>query len=78
VPVEGMRELCEQYKKVYRQHVGDPFPQDPLKQLELAIEAVFKSWNADRPSAIAASKNHPGLCRHGGQRADDGLRQHGR
>jgi pyruvate,orthophosphate dikinase len=48
VPVEGLRELCQAYKDVYRRYVGDEFPQNPFKQLELAIEAVFKSWNADR------------------------------
>ena len=39
-----MIELCDAYKKVFQKHSGKPFPQDPLKQLELAIEAVFKSW----------------------------------
>ncbi len=48
VPVEGIVELCEKYKQVYRTHVGADFPQDPMRQLELAIEAVFKSWNADK------------------------------
>ncbi len=48
VPEQGLAELCAAYKEVYRRHVGDPFPQNPFKQLELAIEAVFKSWNADR------------------------------
>jgi pyruvate,orthophosphate dikinase len=48
VPTEGMVELCEQYKAIYRKHVGKPFPQDPYKQLEHSIEAVFKSWNAPR------------------------------
>ncbi len=51
VPVEGMRELCEDYKAVYRKHVGKPFPQDPYRQLKLAIEAVFMSWNS--PKAIS-------------------------
>jgi pyruvate,orthophosphate dikinase len=51
VPTEGMRELCDEYKEVYRKHVGKPFPQDPTRQLTLAIEAVFKSWNA--PKAIS-------------------------
>ena len=44
VPLEGMIELCDAYKKVYEHHHGKPFPQDPLDQLELSIEAVFKSW----------------------------------
>ena len=48
VPVEGLVELCDKYKEVYRKQVGDEFPQNPFKQLELAIEAVFKSWNADK------------------------------
>ncbi len=44
VPTEGLIKLCEEYKKVYEKHVGEPFPQDPLSQLERAVEAVFKSW----------------------------------
>lgn len=45
---KGMVELCEVYKAVYRRYTGEDFPQNPFKQLELAIEAVFKSWEADR------------------------------
>jgi len=48
VPTVGLEELCFAYKRVYREHVGEEFPQDPMKQLELSIEAVFKSWNGDR------------------------------
>ena len=48
VPASGIRELCEAYKNVYKKHVGKAFPQSPMDQLKLAIEAVFKSWNADR------------------------------
>jgi pyruvate, orthophosphate dikinase len=48
VPTEGIIELVEAYKDVYRKHVGEEFPQNPSKQLELAIEAVFKSWMADK------------------------------
>jgi pyruvate,orthophosphate dikinase len=51
VPTEGIIELCERYKAVYRHHVGEDFPQDPMRQLELAIEAVFRSWNADKAIA---------------------------
>ena len=47
-PVEGMKQLCEHYKAVYRKHVGGDFPQDPVEQLMLAIEAVFRSWMTDR------------------------------
>ncbi|HEV7279732.1 MAG TPA: pyruvate, phosphate dikinase [Pirellulaceae bacterium] len=48
VPTEGMKELCEAYKKVYKHATGEDFPQDPMVQLERAIEAVFKSWMQNR------------------------------
>ncbi|WP_430452632.1 pyruvate, phosphate dikinase [Rhodopirellula europaea] len=35
-------------KRSYKKGTGEDFPQDPIKQLQLAIEAVFGSWNADR------------------------------
>lgn len=48
VPAEGLKALCEEYKKVYQKHTGEDFPQDPLRQLELSIQAVFNSWNTPR------------------------------
>ena len=45
---EQMEELVEQYKAIYKKHVGSPFPQDPMKQLELSIKAVFNSWQTER------------------------------
>ena len=48
VPAEGLKELCEAYKAVYKKGAGEDFPQDPIQQLQLAIESVFGSWNADR------------------------------
>ena len=47
----ALAELVGQYQEVYRAETGDPFPQEPRAQLDLAIEAVFKSWNT--PRAIA-------------------------
>ncbi len=61
VPERGMVELCEAYKEVYRKAVGDVFPQNPFKQLELAIEAVFKSWEADRAISYRRLANISGL-----------------
>lgn len=61
VPTEGMIELCESYKKVYRRHVRQEFPQDPLRQLELAIEAVFSSWNTSRAVRYREVENIRGL-----------------
>ncbi|MEM7221139.1 MAG: pyruvate, phosphate dikinase [Pseudomonadota bacterium] len=48
VPAEGLKRLCDAYKVVYRNATGHEFPQDPARQLEQSIEAVFGSWNTDR------------------------------
>ena len=45
---EDLKNLVEQYKEVYRDEIHQQFPQDPMKQLEIAIEAVFSSWNNPR------------------------------
>jgi len=44
----GLTELIAGYKKVYRQHAREGFPQDPYMQLEKAIDSVFRSWNTQR------------------------------
>ncbi|MGI9458152.1 MAG: pyruvate, phosphate dikinase, partial [Aeoliella sp.] len=61
VPLEGMIQLCDSYKKVFKKHFGKPFPQDPLKQLELAIEAVFRSWMQSRAVKYRQVENITGL-----------------
>ncbi|WKZ42259.1 MAG: pyruvate, phosphate dikinase [Anaerolineales bacterium] len=45
---EDWKEMVEIFKAVVRKEKGFDFPQDPYKQLELATEAVFKSWNGKR------------------------------
>ncbi len=45
---EQLQELVENYKTIYQKHVGENFPQDPMKQLELSINAVFDSWQTER------------------------------
>lgn len=44
---EDLKELVELYKGVYKKQ-GQELPQDPYKQMELAVGAVFGSWNAPR------------------------------
>ncbi|MBL1141137.1 MAG: pyruvate, phosphate dikinase [Proteobacteria bacterium] len=46
--IQGLRELVTAYKQIYKTHTRKNFPQDPYKQLQLAIEAVFRSWNIPR------------------------------
>lgn len=48
IPAEDLQQICERFKEVYMEEVYKPFPQEPLEQLNEAIEAVFKSWNNDR------------------------------
>jgi pyruvate,orthophosphate dikinase len=43
-----LRQLVETYKEVVVKHAGREFPQDPREQLNLAIHAVFDSWNTPR------------------------------
>jgi len=45
--VDALKEVVEAYKEVYRRY-GKEFPQDPYRQLEYAIRAVFESWNNER------------------------------
>ena len=45
---EDWAQMVEAFKAVIRKEKGFDFPQDPYKQLELATEAVFKSWNGKR------------------------------
>jgi pyruvate,orthophosphate dikinase len=45
---EDLKELVKRYKAVYKKDVGEDFPQDPKKQLMLAINAVFNSWMGNK------------------------------
>ncbi|MGI0046298.1 MAG: pyruvate, phosphate dikinase [Nitrosotalea sp.] len=45
---ESLRKIVSKYKTICQEHTGKQFPEDPYKQLELAIEAVFKSWMGER------------------------------
>jgi pyruvate,orthophosphate dikinase len=55
VSVEGLKSLIPDYKALIKKETGKDFPQAPYEQLQLAIEAVFKSWNIPR---AVAYRNH--------------------
>jgi pyruvate, orthophosphate dikinase len=61
VPAEGLKELCESYKALYKKETGQDFPQDPLKQLEKSIEAVFRSWMTNKAVKYREIENIRGL-----------------
>jgi pyruvate,orthophosphate dikinase len=45
---ENLRELVDIFKGIVKEHTGRDFPQDPREQLDLAVLAVFNSWNTPR------------------------------
>jgi pyruvate,orthophosphate dikinase len=47
VPADALRELVNEFKQIVRDF-GKEFLEDPYQQLEMAIEAVFRSWNNER------------------------------
>jgi pyruvate,orthophosphate dikinase len=48
VPTEALRDLVTVQKRLVEERTGHPFPQDPVEQLRLAINAVFDSWWAKK------------------------------
>ena len=56
---EDLKILIEKFKVVVKKHYKKDFPQDPLEQLKLATEAVFKSWNGKRAVDYRRATNIP-------------------
>jgi pyruvate,orthophosphate dikinase len=48
VPTAELRGLVECYKSIVLERTGMPFPQEPVEQLRLAVQAVFESWFAKK------------------------------
>ncbi|MHA1915755.1 MAG: pyruvate, phosphate dikinase, partial [Promethearchaeota archaeon] len=57
--VKDLQKIIADYKALYEKEIGTSFPQDPLKQLFLSIEAVFKSWNNRRAITYRKINNIP-------------------
>ncbi len=58
IPAEELKKLVEDYKKIVEE-AGFTFPTDPWKQLRLAIDAVFRSWNTPRAITYRKINNIP-------------------
>ena len=56
---KDLKKLVETFKAVTRKEHGSDFPQNPLDQLRLATEAVFKSWNGKRAVDYRRATNIP-------------------
>ena len=48
VSASELETLVDRFKSIYQEHAGEPFPQDPFKQLKGAIDAVLASWMGDK------------------------------
>jgi pyruvate,orthophosphate dikinase len=62
VPAEELRALCGEMQTLVRRATGKPFPQEPEKQLWGAIEAVFRSWVADKSVTYRRVERITGLA----------------
>ena len=54
-----LKELAEQFKAEYKKQLGKDFPSDPVEQLKLAIEAVFRSWDNPRANVYRRDTDIP-------------------
>ncbi|WP_416237842.1 pyruvate, phosphate dikinase [Streptomyces sp. NEAU-W12] len=54
-----LKKLVTRFKKIVRTEAGRDFPQDPREQMDLAIHAVFDSWNTDRAKLYRRQERIP-------------------
>ena len=54
-----LKELADQFKAEYKNQLGSDFPSDPVEQLKLAIEAVFRSWDNPRANVYRRDNDIP-------------------
>jgi pyruvate,orthophosphate dikinase len=58
--VDDLKQIIQKYKNLIKRKTGEEFPQEVYKQLEMSIEAVFKSWNNPRAIHYRRLNNIPG------------------
>jgi len=56
---QGLAELSRTFLRLCEEQTGKPFPQDPLLQLELAVQAVFASWDSPRAATYRSLYSIP-------------------
>ncbi|MFE3632840.1 pyruvate, phosphate dikinase [Streptomyces sp. NPDC059168] len=54
-----LKKLVTKFKKIVKAEAGRDFPQDPREQMDLAIKAVFDSWNGDRAKLYRRQERIP-------------------
>ncbi|MFB6845326.1 pyruvate, phosphate dikinase [Streptomyces sp. NPDC056373] len=55
-----LKKLVTKFKKIVKTEAGRDFPQSPREQMDLAIHAVFDSWNTDRAKLYRRQERIPG------------------
>ncbi|MEV0096648.1 pyruvate, phosphate dikinase [Streptomyces sp. NPDC050738] len=60
LPAGELKKLVKHFKKIVEREAGRAFPQDPREQMDLAIHAVFDSWNTDRAKLYRRQERIPG------------------
>jgi pyruvate, orthophosphate dikinase len=58
--VDDLRTLVRTYQQLIEDRTGSPFPQDPREQMDLAVRAVFDSWNTERAVLYRRQERIPG------------------
>ena len=58
--VKDMKELIKRFKALYKEAIGEDFPQDPATQLLEAVKAVFRSWDNPRANVYRRMNDIPG------------------
>ena len=59
LPVDALRELVAEFKAEIKARRGVDFPDDPMEQLLMAVDAVFRSWENDRAIAYRRMYGYP-------------------
>ena len=58
--VNDMKELIKRFKAIYKEAIGQDFPQEPAMQLLEAVKAVFRSWDNPRANVYRRMNDIPG------------------
>ena len=57
---EDLKEVIRRFKEIYKEKMGEEFPQEPRVQLMEAIKAVFRSWDNERAIVYRRMNDIPG------------------
>ena len=57
---DDLKELIKRFKKIYKDAMGEDFPQEPKVQLIEAVRAVFRSWDNERAIVYRRMNDIPG------------------